>query len=297
MKREPIQSLIAELEAQRIPLHGLAVMHGGELAAEMYFRPGERERPHRMYSVSKSVVSLAVGILQTRGLIRLDQTGAEFFPEWIDETTPPEAKATTLRDMLRMTTCHTHRAHQETDANWAMQYYKTPAAHWPGGAFGYDSTGTQVLTALCRKLTGSNVLEFLQSELFDRIGATDDKFWMKDLSGVETGGTGLHLTVRDLARIADYCMSDGQGIISETYLRAATSFQTDTSMKTGDQRYGYGYQFWMLREGYAMIGMDGQLALMLPRKRLALCTTADAGEYPGAQQKIIDAFFRFAETI
>lgn len=297
MKRKLIQSLMAEIDKQRISLHGLAVMHEGELMTEMYFRTDERERPHRMYSVSKSIVSLAVGILESRGLVRLEQTGAEFFPEWIDETTPPEAKATTIRDMLRMTTCHNHRAHWETDANWAIQYYKRPAERWPGGSFGYDSTGTQVLTALCRKLTGLDMLEFLQGELFDRIGAMDRKFWMKDLSGVETGGTGLYLTVRDLARIANYCMSDGSGIVSKAYLREATSFQTDTSMKTGDQRYGYGYQFWMLREGYAMIGMAGQLALMLPRKRLSLCTTADTSGYPGAEQKIIDAFFHFAEML
>lgn len=296
-KQAAVRRLMAELNAQQVPLHSLLMTQHGHMLAEAYFQPGDLRTPHRMYSVSKSVVALAVGILVTQGMVNLDATGASLFPEWIDSTTPEEARATTLRDMLRMTTCHTHRAHRETDANWAIQYYQTPAAHWPGGPFGYDSTGTQVLTALCRKLTGLTMLELLQPVLFDRIGATDKKFWLTDQSGVETGGTGLHITTRDLSRIANFCMSDGMGIISPEYLREATGVQVATPGKNGDQQYGYGYQFWMLREGFAMLGKDGQMALMLPRKGLTLCTTADTSSLPGSDQMIIDAFFRAADAI
>ncbi len=285
------EKLLGELCAQGLRLHGAMLARAGRPLLEAYFSPGERDTPHILYSVSKSVTSLAVGILLGRGQIDLDARAGDLFPEWTNADTPREAMDTTLRDMLRMTTCHTHRAHVPgQDARWGRAFFRE-AAHRPGEGFGYDSTGTQLLTELCRRITGKSMLAFLQPALFDPIGATDEKTWLTDEEGVEQGGSGLHMTLRDLCKTACFCLSDGLGIVPESYLRAATSFQTDTSMKTGDQRFGYGYQFWMLRRGFAMLGMDGQMALILPGEQLVFCTLGDTRGQEDAQQRMIDAFF------
>ncbi len=274
-----------------IDLHGLILAQAGQPILEVYLAPGAAEIPHRLYSVSKSVTSLAIGILYGRGLTDLDARGADLFPEWIGPDTPPDACAVTLRDMLRMATCHSRRAHKEEDFSWAKAFFDAPSDHAPGTVFGYDSTGTQILTLLCRRITGKTMLEFLQAELFDKIGATDPKHWLTDLSGIEQGGSGLHMTLRDLCKTANFCMTDGLGIVPAEYMRLATSRQIDTGMKTGEQRFGYGYQFWMTRDGFAMLGKDGQMALMVPHRQLVLCTTGDTQYQPEAVQQIIDAFY------
>lgn len=120
-----------------------------------------------------------------------------------------------------------------------------------------------------------------------------EKRWLTDRAGTSQGGTGLMMTLRDYARLADFCMSDGRGILSEDYLRAATGWQIATDERSApEERYGYGYQFWRMREGFFMYGLGGQMALCLPEQQLALCTTADMMLSATGVQPIFDAFFR-----
>jgi len=108
-------------------------------------------------------------------------------------------------------------------------------------------------------------------------------------------------TTRDFARFALLCLNkgewNGKQLISHEYMDAATSFQIDNSARgVGTElRFGYGYQFWCLRDGgYACYGMGGQLALCLPSQNLVLVTTADNQAIANGIESIIEAFFRLA---
>ena len=129
--------------------------------------------------------------------------------------------------------------------------------------------------------------------MFDRLGATDEKRWLKDPVGVSQGGTGLVMTLRDLSIMAAFCANLGAGTPLEAYLREATKKQIDTPRRgKPEERYGYGYQFWRVRHGgFAMYGLGGQLAVCLPEQNTAFCTTADTQLDPNGVQKIFDAFF------
>ena len=105
MTRErAILSFLQELEGKN--LHGFLLTLRGETLAEGYFAPFGANQMHRLYSVSESVVSLAIGILADEGRLSLDDPIVRFFPEWVDERTPQLLREVTLRHMLTMSTCY-----------------------------------------------------------------------------------------------------------------------------------------------------------------------------------------------
>ena len=293
MTRErAILSFLKELEGKG--LHGFVLTLRGETLAEGYCAPFCAEQPHRLYSVSKSVVSLAIGLLADEGRLSLDAPIVRYFPEWVDERTPAMLREVTLRHMLTMSTCYDRAQYSPLgDEDWTRPFFYGEPTHPAGTLFHYDTSASQVMCALVERLTGERILSFMQRRLFDRIGMDGEKRWLTDRAGTSQGGTGLMMTLRDYAKLADFCMSDGRGILSEGYLRAATGWQIATDERSApEERHGYGYQFWRMREGFYMYGLGGQMALCLPERQLALCTTADMMLSSTGVQPVFDAFFR-----
>ena len=293
MTRErAILAFLRELEGKG--LHGFLLTLRGETLAEGYCAPFGAAQMHRLYSVSKSVVSLAIGLLADEGRLSLDDPIVRFFPEWVDGRTPAMLREVTIRHMLTMSTCYDRAQYSPLgDEDWTKPFFYGEPTHPAGTLFHYDTSASQVMCALVERLTGEPILSFMQRRLFDRIGMDGPKRWLCDRVGTSQGGTGLMMTLRDYARLADFCMSDGRGILSERYLRAATGWQIATDERSApEERYGYGYQFWRMREGFYMYGLGGQMALCLPDEQLALCTTADMMLSATGVQPIFDAFFR-----
>ena len=60
---QAILNFLARIDAERINMHGFLLVRHNHIAAEGYWAPWSAERRHRMYSVSKSFVALAVGMM------------------------------------------------------------------------------------------------------------------------------------------------------------------------------------------------------------------------------------------
>ena len=100
------------------------------------------------------------------------------------------------------------------------------------------------------------------------------------------------MSLRDLGKTAQLLLDGGRGLIPEDYLRRATQKQIGTPFQPiPEERLGYGYQFWRVRDGYMFYGMGGQLALICPDKQMILCTIGDTQLDPLGTQNIHDAFF------
>lgn len=280
---------LASLRQQDVRLHGFLLTSDGETAIEEYFAPGDAYTPHRMYSVSKSFTSIAVGVLAGRGEIDIERKAIDYLPDLAGEDAQPESRVVTLKNLLTMTSGHTHRAHKpETDFRWAKAFFREPFPNRPGTVFGYDSTGTQLLAEICRRVSGETLIDFMRREFFDKIDATDEKGWLTDGAGVEQAGSGLFLTLRDLSKSAVCLLNGGMGVIDQAYLRNATAEQVPVYGRGG--QLGYGYQFWVRKTDFSMRGMDGQLAICAPSYGVTLCVTGDTHDQPHAHDQIISAF-------
>ncbi len=294
-----ISSLIADLKEKGIPMHSLLLWRRGKLIAEGYYAPCRKDELHRMFSVTKSFVSAAVGVLCDRGRCSLDDPIIRYFPEYLPRQVHPWLAQTTIRDMLMMRSCHaatTYKIHPET--NWVQSFFTVPPTHKPGTVFHYDTSSAHTLCALVEKLTGKKLLDFLREVCLDDIGFSKEAYIIEDPFGTSTGGSGLMATPRDLLRFAILVMNNGNlngtQYLPAWYLREACSCLTPNCV-TGpipEECLGYGYQFWRGRHGSVICyGMGGQLAVMMPQHELICVTTADTQGCGGGNQVIYDALF------
>ena len=294
--RQRILNFIEEIRP--LNLHGFEIRQDGERILSASAAPFDNTVPHRLYSVSKSVVSLAVGILVSEGKLRLTDRVIPFFPDMLPERVPEELERLTVHELLTMTACYNQTRYRPLlDRDWTRPFFEGVPDHAGGTIFTYDTGATQVMGSLVERLSGQPLLSFVRERLFEPLGIQNAR-WLRDQAGNAQAGTGLILPLSELALLCDFCMSDGRGLLDPGYLSAATSFQVRTDHRSmPEERFGYGYYFWMMRRGFSMYGMGGQMGLCLPERRLSLTTTADRILEGTGVQPIYDAFFRHLSGI
>ena len=298
-----IMDTLREIDQKGIFLHSFLLCKSDNLVAEGYYAPVKRNDLHRMFSVTKSFVSIAIGLLQEECRLTLDDPIVKFFPEYVPDPAQahPWLLATTIRDMLSMRSCHASTTYDKfsSKTDWVKSFFTVAPTHKPGTVFHYDTSATHTLCALVEKLSGMTMLDYLRKKVLDEIGFSKEAYCLKDGFGVSMGGSGLMATSRDLMCFALLILNNGKlngkQYISADYIKEATSFQTATCV-TGpvpSESQGYGLQFWIgEHSSIVCYGMGGQLAILLPDYDTAIVTTADTQGYHGGNQVIYDAIFR-----
>lgn len=294
-----VYQFLSCLVKRKLPLHSVLLMKGDSLFLEAYWKPFHKDFVHRMYSTTKSFVAVGVGLAEQDGLIDLDKPIVSYFPEKLSNGLNPEILELTVRQMLMMTTAG-------GPENWfdpaiedrTAHYFKPRKSARPAGTrWKYDSAGSQVLCALVEKVTGKKLLDYLKERIFDRMGAFKNARMLQIQNGDSWGDSALLCTSRDLCMFDRFVMNygtwNGERLMNEGFLRTATSRLADNTLPGFGQLFhkGYGYQFWRTEgNGFATIGMGGQVSVCLPHKDLALVFTADLQGIGYARDYIIAQF-------
>ncbi|MFD2793518.1 serine hydrolase domain-containing protein [Promicromonospora vindobonensis] len=288
-----IDALARRAGALDIALHTVQVSLHGETVAHAAGDPVGLDTPQRMYSVSKTVTGLAVGLLAADGALGLDDPIPRHFPEL--GPVHPWLEATTVRHLLAMRGPHRSTTYELTADGWLESYFRVPPTHPPGTLFTYDTSASYVLAALVERLAGASLADYLRPRLLDPLGVTPGLRFLTGPEGTSHGGSGLVCTARDLLRLAHLLnadgVHDGARLLPSEYLRAATSPQTDTATQTwgASLRSGYGYQLWLPRPGgWLMFGLGGQIVYGDPATGLAVAVTADAQACASGDQRLLD---------
>lgn len=295
-----ILDFLKALDCENIVMHSVLMIRKSKIIFEGYYAPFQKDTIHRMFSVSKSFVSAAVGILVGEGKLNLDDCIADYFTEKLPENIHPYISAATVRDLLKMESPHEKTAFKQIESDdYVKSFFVLEPSHIPGTVFSYDTSATHVLCALAEKLTGMELIEFLRMKFLDDAGFSKEAYCMKDPMGVSLGGSGLMALPMDCAVFGEIIMNGGRlgnrQIIPKDYIDAAVSKQTETIVKgiSEEEKQGYGYQFWRTRNnGFVCYGMAGQLVLCLPDLDFMLVTTADTQAVHGGVQRIYDLFWK-----
>ena len=80
---EKITAMLTEFKKAGLAMHSVMIVRHGKVIAEGYADYFSADYKHRMYSTSKSYAAMAVGLLVGDGLVSLDDTVEELFPEYI----------------------------------------------------------------------------------------------------------------------------------------------------------------------------------------------------------------------
>ena len=291
--RERIHRLVERLKKEDVNMHGFVLTVDGREKAKACYAPFKEGKPHRMYSVSKTMTGIAVGMLIDDGKLTLDSRITDFFQDWLPENPDGRLLRLTIRDMLRMATCYRWTQYREgVDENWAKPFFTGSPTHEPGTVFYYDTGCSQAFAALVKRLSGREVIDFLEERLFKPLGCQDERYWLRDPSGCCQGGTGLCMSLRDLHRVALCLLNGGEGIVPAWFAEEMGKKHIETLLQTNEEeRYGYGWQCWRTRAGWAMYGLGGQLSMVCPEKKTVFSTIADTRLDPFGVQRIYNAFF------
>lgn len=288
-----------------LDLHSILVVKDGKVVLEKSFSEAwPSERPHPMFSVSKSFTAAAVGLALSEGKLSLDDKVADYFPDQVREDNPCRA---TVRDLLMMAGGHDTdptgavgdidhaemRVALKEDVDVAGAFFSHPFVHEPGTYFCYNSLGSYLLSAIVQKVTGETVLDYLMPRLFAPLGIPRPE-WETDGKGVCCGGWGLSITTEDMAKFGLLYLQkgrwEGKQLIPEEWVEAMSSFHIANRpagmtpeqvealgipVSENDWVQGYCYQMWRnTHEGYRADGAMGQFILVLPEKNAVVAITA-----------------------
>jgi CubicO group peptidase (beta-lactamase class C family) len=290
--------------------HAVLVVRNGVLVYERYFtgedeKFGERigavaydaGKLHDVRSVTKSIVSVGIGIAIARGLIAsVNVPVFSLFPEYADLRTP-EKDAITVQHLLTMSAglAWNENVPYSDPRNSEVQMYgatdpiryvlSQPLATPPGRVYNYNGGLTTLLAAIVKKAGGRPFDQFLQEALFEPLGVSEVE-WIRNGAGDPWPASGLRLRPRDLAKIGQLVLSRGEAQ-GRQIVPAAWIDQSITPQINGEGMFYYGYQWWLGRTLVARqdvswavaVGLGGQRMFVVPSKGLVV--VVHAGLYRG----------------
>lgn len=300
IKSEWIREYIEVLESSNLSTHNFIIMRNDEILFENYWEPFDKDFLHRMYSVTKSFVALAIGFLEQEGKISLDDPIIKYFPEELKNSTDENFKNQTIRHMLMMATAKpcTYWFEARTPNRVAHYFENNINSHPSGTIFNYDSSGSFVLCALVERVTGKDFMEYSREKYLDKIGFSKEAYMLKCPGGHSWGDSALLCTPTDLLKTAMFCMNkgkwNGEQLLNEEFVTAAISRQIgndDIGINDFDKQ-GYGYMFWRTYDNsFFFNGMGCQLAVCVPDKKIIMVYNGDNQGNPYAKKIIFDNFF------
>jgi CubicO group peptidase (beta-lactamase class C family) len=286
------------LARQEPNLTSLVVARNGLVERQQYFNGGAPDTPQYVWSVTKSILALTVGLALERGCLRsLDQTLGELLgPAAVADG---RKAAITLRQLLTMTSGldFPEMASYTSGPSLYQEWISAPdQVAWvlarpltasPGERFEYGSGTIHLASVALTNACGTGTAEYAQVHLFAPLGIPPRE-WEVDRQGFNNGGAGLNLSPRDMQAIGNLVLNagrvEGQAVVPASWVGEMTRPQVATGPGMPAPSYGYG---WWVGEaagaGYVMAnGWGGQFIVVVPTRRLVVTAAARTSGLGGA---------------
>jgi CubicO group peptidase (beta-lactamase class C family) len=292
-----------------VNIHSILIARHGKLVFEQYYTGSDQKWgnpasnvtfgptvPHDLRSITKSVVSLLLGIGIEKGWVHsIDQPVLSFFPEYADLQTP-EKNSITLRDLLTMTSGLTWNedlpyglpGNSETQMDLAQDpcrfVLEQPVAQPRGMVWTYSGGGAALIARVLHKATGQTIDQLARTHLFEPLDISNVEWARYPLTKEPVAASGLRLLPRDTIKIGQLVLDKGvwhgRQVVPVAWINQAAAPQVN-----GPGVMFYGFQFWLGRslvggrevQWIAGVGYGGQRLFIVPS--LDLVVLVHAGLY------------------
>ena len=280
---------------------GIVILKDGIVSYEKYFKGCTKDSRVHVYSVTKSVVSVLIGIALDQGYMKsLEEKVLDYFPEYKVKRGETAIKDITLRDMLTMTAPYKYRFFPPyikyfTSSDWVKFSLHLLGGRGKIGTFRYAPLiGPDILSGILVKATGKSVLDFAAENLFEPLGikvehnllfqnkeeqvafnqSTDMSGWVTDSAGVHAAGWGLTLSPMDMAKIGQLYLNGGMWQDRRIISRKWIDDSTVEHSRWKKRNLPYGYLWWVNEDGYAAMGDGGNTIYVNIKKKLVVSMAA-----------------------
>jgi CubicO group peptidase (beta-lactamase class C family) len=263
------------------------VYKDGQVIKEDYYHTGDSISPHDIRSVTKSVMSILIGIAIDKGYILSEnqKIGDYLLPLYnnIDE----EKANIKISDLLSMSSGIDGSEFESVAEyeNWRsapnqLTYtLSKPLIHQSGTVFSYNSGASHLLSIILTQATKMSTFQFAKEYLFNPLNIKNH-YWEQDKQGYYNGSAGLCLTSHDMLKIGQLIllrgMYNGKRIVSEEWINRASSFKITTN-NIEPFGPGYGYLWWIGNahgQDYSFAnGYGGQFIVVTPDLNLIVVAT------------------------
>lgn len=289
-------------------INGMLVVQKGNIIFEKYYNgygPGDA---FHVASVTKTIISALIGICVDKGYIKnVDQKVMDFFPEYNIKTSE-----ITVRHLLTMIAPYPYVDWQEpleelcTQEDWGQYTLNRIGQGGEIGSFKYSSAGAHLLSAIITSVTGKSAREFANEHLFQPLGmreipnynmkafgfddlfGKDVKGWVHDPNGISTGGWGLTLTARDMAKFGRLYLN--KGIYGGKQILSKSWVQESTAMNSNQ----YGYLWWLREEdgiySYCAMGDGENVICCIQEKELVVAIASEIVHEAGDRWELISKY-------
>ncbi len=234
---------------KKVRTRALVVLYDGQLVAEKYAPPFNKDMPMYGWSMAKSFTAALVGTLVKQS--KLDITKPAPVPEWSDTKDPRHN--ITLENLLQQQSGLDFKEDYTSASDVTNMLYKEDdmaaftanhkLAHPPGTVFNYTSGNSNIISRIIRQTVGEkDYAAYPATALFNKAGMYHS-FLEPDASGTYVGSSYIMATARDYARVGLLYYNDGvcngERILPEGWVRQTVTAPASNKTKK------YGYQFWL----------------------------------------------------
>ena len=237
MNQEIVKELEKRINNDYSNIAGMVVLKEGKRLYENYFNECSATSLIHVYSVTKSIISILIGIAMDKGYIKsIDQKLLDFFPDYTVKKREKTIQNITLKDLLTMTAPYKYKLTPYTyikyfmSDDWVKFTLDVLGGKGKIGEFRYTPLiGPDILSGILAKVTGQSVFDFARENLFLPLGITVESNvyfhsakeqrafnrsssisgWVADPTGINAGGWGLTLSPVDMAKIGQLYLDGG----------------------------------------------------------------------------------------
>jgi hypothetical protein len=265
----------------------LVVTRAG-LAAEWYRTPGDGERRHMLFSVTKSLIGLLALMLIEDGQLDPEAAVEHYAPDLAGSAFGAARVGALLamRDGIPFderygepdAAIHLYSRHYwgAGEGGTLAALRRLPAAA-PTPGFAYRTPVADALGWAIRGATGDTLEALLARRLWQPLGAEHGAHLIRDTGGHAIAGTGFNARPRDLARLARLLLTDGGGVIAPAIVGRLFASSDAVVPDPGRPGWSYDAMWWKPRPGrIAAIGVHGQRLTIDRTAGVALVMTGAA---------------------
>lgn len=262
---------INDIQFNNLNVHGVEFYQKGKLVDSF----GDTiQTRYPIYSATKTITSIAVGIAFDEGKIKMEESILKYLPSEVVEKLSKKQKEVysniTVERLMTMSV--KGYPFRPKGKSWLETSLRVPLESPEERVFDYSNIPAYLVGVAASCAVEEDLYEYLNRKLFTPLGIENPSYG-RCPDGYFYGASNMELTVNELSRIGLLLYNNGvyenQRIISENYVRAATSVQQTN--KEG----GYGYFVWKYRDGFSINGKWKQKCYVLPSQEKIISFLSD----------------------
>ncbi|MFI2859124.1 serine hydrolase domain-containing protein [Paenibacillus sp. JSM ZJ436] len=247
---------------------------------EYYRNRKIKDKQHKVYSITKSIISALCGIAIQQGYVESENVSVSNFFSDIEDS----KKDIKIKHLLMMASGLSWPGNEAmmSTKNWVKFILEQPVELEPGVEMKYSCGNSHLVSAILQQTTKMDTVSFATKYLFSPLGIKD-YHWHRDAQGIPIGGFSMTMKIEDMLKFGILYLNQGKWkgkqLIPAEWIKESTDSKIILS-----EDISYGYHWWILnkddekRKTYYAMGMRGQYIFVNEENRLVTVITSSMEE-------------------